>query len=64
MAAALEDSLSVVPAGPEAQEASSTALLAELQCRSAVYQAGVTHARDATEVLAQQRGRQAGKAKP
>jgi hypothetical protein len=61
VAAALEDSLSVAPAIPEA---SSAALLAELQRRSAAYQDGVTGARDATEVLAEQRKRQAGKAQP
>ncbi len=61
VAAALEESLSVAEPG---LEGSNAALLTELQSRSSAYRAGTTDARPATDVLAEQRRRQAGEAKP
>jgi hypothetical protein len=55
VAAALEESLS-------ATEPSSAELLTELQRRSSAYRAGATSATPATDVLAEQRRRQAGEA--
>jgi hypothetical protein len=58
--AALEESLSLTE---PRQDASSAALPTELVRRSSAYRAGRTSARSATDVLADQRQRQAGEAK-
>lgn len=58
VAAALEESLSTTAS----QKGSPAELLAELKRRSAADRAGRTSSRPATEVLADQRRRQAGEA--
>ena len=60
VAAALEESLSATEPSPNA---CSAELLAELQRRSSAFRSGGTSARPATDVLAEQRRRQAGEAK-
>jgi hypothetical protein len=60
VAAALEESL---PAAEPGRDESNAALLTELQRRSSAYRSGTTSARPAADVLAEQRGRQAGEAK-
>ncbi|HEV3138027.1 MAG TPA: addiction module protein [Pirellulales bacterium] len=60
VAAALEESLLAVEPG---REESKATLLTELNRRSSAYRAGTTDARPATDVLAEQRRRQAGEAK-
>lgn len=55
VAAALEESLAEDVEGISAEQ-----LLNELQRRSASYRAGTTRARSASDVLAEQRRRQAG----